>query len=222
MRWHVQGVGNPRRDRTVTAGGSQSALRVRRIIVAMDQIVGDAGMLGIFLPQLFEDAQRLRVDWTTSCRSGWRSPPPAPPRRKRSAFQNRRDIDRKACASLFHTRPRDRAARLAHDKTARPRPSRAVRRAVIGIQRCDKLPLAIGAGLHRHGLVRCRFAGAHFVGSRRRPDRMPPRHGDSPLRHGTGWILGGDLGENPARLFVKKRVQQRDAASEFRLHRRRA
>ncbi len=91
-----------------------------------------------------------------------------------------------------------------------------VRCVVVGIQRCDKAPLAIGASLHCHGLIRCRLAGAHFVGSRRRPDRMPPRHGDSPLRHGTRWILCGDVGENPARLLIKERVQQRDATNEFR------
>jgi hypothetical protein len=46
---------------------------------------------------------------------------------------------------------------------------------------------------------------------------MPPRHGDSPLCHGTRWILFGNAGENPARLFIEERVQQGDAANEFRL-----
>ena len=41
---------------------------------------------------------------------------------------------------------------------------------------------------------------------------MPPRHRDSPLRHGAFRILLSDVSENAARLFVKKRVQQRDAA----------
>jgi hypothetical protein len=92
---------------------------------------------------------------------------------------------------------------------------RTVRRVVVGIYRRDKLPLAVGAGGHCHRLSRCSFSGAHFVGSRRCPDWMPPRHCDSPLRHGTRWILLGDVGENPACLLIKKRVQQRDAADEF-------
>ena len=75
---------------------------------------------------------------------------------------------------------------------------------VVGIQRRDKYPLAIGAAGHCHRLIRRPLAGAHFVGSRRRPDWMPPGHCDSPLRHGTRWILLGNLRENPARLLIKE------------------
>ena len=42
-------------------GGSQCALRVRRIIVSMDQVVSDARMLGIFLPQRFENASGFKL-----------------------------------------------------------------------------------------------------------------------------------------------------------------
>jgi hypothetical protein len=61
MRWHVQGVGNPRSDGTVAPGGRQSALGECWIIVAVDQIVGDAGMLRIFLPQFFQETSRLQL-----------------------------------------------------------------------------------------------------------------------------------------------------------------
>ncbi len=57
----MQGVRNPRRDGTVASGGGQSALGERWIIVAMDQIVGDAGMVRVFLPQLFQESSRLQL-----------------------------------------------------------------------------------------------------------------------------------------------------------------
>ena len=179
-------------------------------------------MLGIFLPQLFEDASGLKL--IGQRRVGGVG---IAHRQHRQRIKGLRfkivGISIVKFAHCFFIR--DHAiARPDWPMTRLPDLARrgTVRRAVVGIQRCDKLPLTIGAGLHRHRLVRCCLAGAHFVGSRRRPDRMPPRHGDSPLRHGTRRILGGDVGENPARLFIKKRVQQRHAASEFRLHSRRA
>src|SRR5207249_10628900 len=98
----------------------------------------------------------------------------------------------------------------------------AVRCVVVGVQCRDKAALEIAPSLHCHGLLRCHLACLHFVGSWRRPDRMPPCHRDSPLRHGTVWILCRDLGKNPACLLIKERVQQRHAANEFRPRVRRA
>src|SRR4029077_3194841 len=82
-----------------------------------------------------------------------------------------------------------------------------VRGIVVDIERLDEASLALCASGHSHGLLDCCLAGAHFVRSWRRPNRMPPCHGDSPLRHGAVWILCRDLGENPARLFIKERVE---------------
>src|SRR5207245_4665169 len=92
-----------------------------------------------------------------------------------------------------------------------------VRRIVVDIERLDESSLALRASGHPHGLLDCCLAGTHFVGSWRRPDRMPPRHGDPPISHGAFRILLGDRSENPARLFIEERVQQGDAANEFRL-----
>src|SRR5205814_10383620 len=69
----------------------------------------------------FREYQPPQVDWITSHQWGSHNPLPVPPRRKRSAFQHHPGIARKAFALLFHTRSRDHAVSLAHDKTARPR-----------------------------------------------------------------------------------------------------
>src|SRR5205823_3047164 len=61
VRWHVQGMRNPRCDGTVAPGGSQPALGQCGIVVTMNQIVGDAGMVGVFRPQLFENTSSLKL-----------------------------------------------------------------------------------------------------------------------------------------------------------------
>src|SRR5438067_12245758 len=61
VRWHVQRMRNPRCDRTVTTRGGQSALSQRGVVIAMNQIVGDAGMDAICLPQLFENSSSVKV-----------------------------------------------------------------------------------------------------------------------------------------------------------------
>ena len=179
-------------------------------------------MLGIFLPQLFQNSSRLEL--VRQRRVG---------RRRVANRQNRQGVKglRFNIVRIIIVKFAHRFFIRDHAIARSDRPMAglsdltrggAVRRVVVGIQRRDKLPLAIGAAGHCHGFIRRRFARAHFVGSRRRPDRMPPRHGDSPLRHGAGRILLGDVGENAARLLIKKRVQQRDATNEFRLRGRRA
>src|SRR5437870_2636026 len=51
---------------------------------------------------------------------------------------------------------------------------------------------------------------------------MPPRHGDSPLRHRALRIAFGDGGKNASRFFIEKRMEQGHAASEIGLDVRRA
>src|SRR5205814_4555451 len=81
----------------------------------------------------------------------------------------------------------------------------AVRGIVVDIERLDESSLALRATGHSHCLLDCCLACRHFVRSWRRPNRMPPRHGDSPLRHGTVWILLGDGSKNSPGLFVEER-----------------
>src|SRR5205814_9399257 len=97
---------------------------------------------------------------------------------------------------------------------------RTIRRIVIDIERSNESPFAIRTGGHSHGLRDRCLARAHFIGSRRCPDRMPPRHCDAPLSHGAFWVLLGHGSENASRLFVEELMQQPYATSEFRLDNR--
>src|SRR5215813_10500962 len=54
MRWHVLGVGRRRRDFRVTLRCLEAFLRERRIVVEMDEIVGDARVLGLALEDRFQ------------------------------------------------------------------------------------------------------------------------------------------------------------------------
>src|SRR5439155_487279 len=92
----------------------------------------------------------------------------------------------------------------------------------ISVQRSNESALAIRAGVHRHRLLNGCFACAHFVRSGRRPDWMPPRHGDSPLRHRAFRVALGHRSKNASSLFVEKRVKQCYATSEIGLDLRRA
>src|SRR5258707_10795821 len=78
------------------------------------------------------------------------------------------------------------------------------------------------AGVERHRLFNGSFTRTHFIRGRRRPDRMPPGHGDSPLRHRAFRIALRHRSKNASRLFVEKRVKQRYATGEIRLDVRRA
>src|SRR5262249_31609289 len=60
MRWHVLGVGRRRRDFRVTLRCLEAFLRERRIVVEMDEIVGDARVLGLALEDRF---QQRRAFW---------------------------------------------------------------------------------------------------------------------------------------------------------------
>src|SRR6266481_10104869 len=61
VRWHVLGVRHPLRDGSITLSGGQSALGERRVIVAMDQIMNDAGMICVLFPQLFQNGGCLEL-----------------------------------------------------------------------------------------------------------------------------------------------------------------
>ena len=61
MRWHVLGVGRRRRDFRVTLGCLKAFLRERRIVVEMDEIVGDAGVLGLALEDRFQQRRAFEL-----------------------------------------------------------------------------------------------------------------------------------------------------------------
>src|SRR6266516_2759100 len=57
----MQRVRHPWRDGSITSGRGQSAFGERRIIVAMDQVMNDAGMVRILFPQLFKNGGCLEL-----------------------------------------------------------------------------------------------------------------------------------------------------------------
>src|SRR5437899_2107305 len=61
VRWHVQSVRYPWRERAITLGRGQSAFGERRVVVAMDEIMNNAGMVRVLLPQLFQDGRRFEL-----------------------------------------------------------------------------------------------------------------------------------------------------------------
>src|SRR6266567_2275261 len=61
VRWHMQRVRYPWRDGIITLGRGQSALGERGIIVAMDQVMNDAGMVCVLFPELFQDGGCLKL-----------------------------------------------------------------------------------------------------------------------------------------------------------------
>ena len=61
MRRHVQRMRDPGRDRSVGICCPQSARGERGIIVTVDKIMGDAGMVRILGPKLFEDFRRREL-----------------------------------------------------------------------------------------------------------------------------------------------------------------
>ncbi|PYL39427.1 MAG: hypothetical protein DMF36_05515 [Verrucomicrobia bacterium] len=69
---------------------------------------------------------------------------------------------------------------------------RTLPRIVINVECRYESSLSIRSGVQCHCFFNSRFAGAHLVRPRRRPNRMPPCHGDSPLSHRAFGVALGD------------------------------
>ena len=209
VRGHVQGVRNPRRDRGIRFGCRQAARCERGIIVTVDEIVRGAGMIAVCRPQFFQNRGRLQL--VRQSRVSRRGIPNGQDRQR--VEDARFKIVGIAVVQFAHRFfVRDHAIARSHWTVAGLSGrggGRPIRRVVIGVESRNETPFAIGSGLHCHCLGHGCLAGAHFVRPGRGPDRVPPRHGDSPLCHRAVGILLGDGGEDPARLFVEKRMQQR-------------
>src|SRR5438874_8380450 len=195
---------HPWRDRIISFRRGESALRELRIIVAMDQVMNDAGMIGVLFPELFQDGSCLKLFRQTSV--------------VERGITN--SEYREGMEGLHFEIVRILVAQLAHrffvrdhtiawsdwPMTRLPDGSSgsSVGDVVINIQRPDKSALALRAGIHCHRFFNSRFARAHFIRSGWRPDRMPPSHGDSPLRHCAFRVAFDHRCENASCLLVKE------------------
>jgi len=61
VRRHVQRMRYPWRDGIITLRGGQSTLSERRVVVTMNQVMNDTGMVCILFPQLFEGSGCLEL-----------------------------------------------------------------------------------------------------------------------------------------------------------------
>src|SRR4029077_17796766 len=150
VRWHVERVRYPRRDGSITLSSGQAALGERRIIVAMDQIMNDAGMICVLFPQLFQDGGCLELLRQTRVVGRGVTYSEDSERVEGLGFE----IVWILVAELPHcflvgNHP---VARSHWSMTRLPDRTcvRTVWRIVIDIERGDESTLAICAGVHRH------------------------------------------------------------------------
>ena len=81
VRRHVQRVRRRRRDRRVACAPRQRAIRQRRHVVAVNDVVRDAGMIGLLGGRASRGSPRPSADSRRSCRSAAPTPSATAPRR---------------------------------------------------------------------------------------------------------------------------------------------
>jgi len=200
----VLGVRDGRRDLGVAARRDERAIRERRIVVAVDQIMGDARMVGLFAIDFFEDGRRLQlVGVRLVGRIG------GGVQRERVEYR-RLVVPRIARVDALH-------GLFVGDG------ARAVVKLVgVLVERLDGgdvVPLTLGLGARCLGFLDRRPPFLERRRARRLPERLVHAHADAPVAHGAVGIGLGDGGERLHRLLVPERVQQSDGTFELRLRR---
>lgn len=201
----MQRVRHRGRHRRVAARRGQPALGEHGRIVAVDQVVRDAGMVRLLQVDRLEDCRRLEL-LGIGLVGGQR----------RGVEGQRVEHAGLAVVRVGRVDPRHRllvgeAARAVIELVPVPVERRAG---------TDIVPLALGLGAdglgprHRLGT---RFEGA-LAG--RVPERVPVAHRHAPVAHGTGRVGLGHPGERLDRLLVPERVQDRDRTVQLLLRRR--
>ncbi len=181
MARHMQRVRHGRRERGIAARRGQSLLGKRRRIVAVDEIVRDAGMIGRRNLCLFEDGRRFAL-----VRIGLVG------RQRRRVERQRVEyaglpVIRIAQIDLLH--------RLLVGKAARA----VIRGAPVLVECADRLDvvsLAIGFGADAARLLNRGGAGFQRRLAGRVPQWVPYAHRHAPLSHGTGGIRLANGGES--------------------------
>src|SRR5437016_10480500 len=173
VRRHMQGVRNPRCDGTVAPGGGQPALSQCWVVVAVNQIVNDAGMVAVFLPQLFQESSGLkllgqsRVSRACITRGQYREGV------KGLRFEIVGILLGKLAHRFFISDYSIACSYWPMTRLSNRARVGAVRGIVVDIERPNESSLALRDSGHSHGLLDCCLAGTHFLGSRRCPARMP-------------------------------------------------
>ncbi len=208
VRWHMQRVRSGGRDLRITARGGNAELRQLRLVVAVDQVMRDSGMIGLGGEKFFENGGRLLAIGERRVMVRLRG------KQRERVEDSGFVIVWEGLVDLLHRVGIGLGAGvLVH----------FVRVGVKSLDCGDIKPFARG------GVLGQLFSGIGFaqatcddLGIRRVPQLMPDAHGNSPMRHGAVGIVFGDVEEFLFRFFVPEGVQQRHAALERLLLRCRA
>jgi hypothetical protein len=193
-----EGMGRGWGDLGVASRRRQSELHQLRRVVAVNQVVRHAGMVGFDRPQLFQDRSRL-LSVRKSCVI------------VRLGSQQRQCIEGRCLAILgitlvggFHGF----GIRIGSIMKV------ALLAVVETFHGSDIVTLAIGLGVQRFRLLDLRLTTLQSGCVRLVPELVPDAHGDSPVRHCALRIVLRDLFEFLLRFLIPERVQQRDTAFE--------
>ena len=206
VRRHVQRMRRGRSDLRIAAGGRNSELRQLRLVVAVDQIMRHARMIGLGGEELFKNRGCLFAVGECLVVVGL-------------GGKQRERVE--SCGFVIvgiglDTLSSSRRNRLWRGRRGRAFPSRNRTRRSL---RCSRfrgqwLSWPVFRQLFTFQAASDDF-GVRFI-----PELMPDAHGDAPVSHGAVRIVLCNLNEFLFGLFVPERVQQGDSAGEGFLHRR--
>ena len=198
-------VGRRRRDGRVAPGRGEALVRDRGIVVAVDQIVGDARMLWLLGEDLLEHARGLQLVGVGLVR------------RQRGRVEGERVEDRRLTV-LGVTR-----RELLHRLPVGERAGAVVHRGGVFVERLDRGDVV---ALARHPGARglCPLDGGPAVGERLRRRRPGERiaeqvHRDAPVGDRAAGILLRDGHERVRGRLEPEGVEHGDRALEVRLNR---
>jgi hypothetical protein len=200
MRRHVQRMRSGGSDLRISAGGRQAELRQLWLVIAVDQVMHNSGMIGLGGEQLLQDrASFLAV--------GKRGVVIGLGREQRERIKSSRLV-------VVRILP----VHLLHCRGVSPGSRFVVRFLAVGVERLqgqDVIALAVSRpGLHLAGLLQLRRGPLDGWRIRLIPELMPQAHGLAPVRHGALRVLLFDVEKSLLRLFVPERMQQRDTLFE--------
>ena len=193
-----------RRDLGVADRRRQPGLGELRRVVAVDQVVHDAGMLRLLLPLLVENVRRLALLGVglvgRQCRR-----------------VQRQRVEHAGLAVLGIA-----LVQLLHRLLVGDRTGAVIELVVVAVERADRrdvilFPLGLRPGGDR--LVDRLQSGLQRRRAGREPQRVPVAHRDAPIAHRAAGLGLGDGGKGLDRLRVPERVQDPDRLIELLLRR---
>jgi hypothetical protein len=193
------------RDLSVAASGGNTELRELWLVVGVDQVVRDSGMVGFGGEKFFENCGGCFSVGESFVVVRFRS-------------QERERVEHSGFVIVWVG-----FVDLLHG-VGIDFGTRSVVQLRATIESCGGGDVRVLAGCGFRGQLFCgvnlvQSAGDYFlVGFV--PELMPDAHGDAPVRHRTFRVILGNVNEFLLGFFVPERMQQGDSAGEGLLHRR--